>query len=67
MKLDLSWQRLGQLTVKAIGVACGLLTVTLLFVVSWGGSYPSYDPNPPVLIPREGDVWHVGELHTVEW
>ncbi|EIW55703.1 uncharacterized protein TRAVEDRAFT_50191 [Trametes versicolor FP-101664 SS1] len=67
MKLDLSWSRLGQLIVKAIGIACGLLTVVLLFVVSWGGSYPSYDPNPPVLIPRQGDVWHVGELHTVEW
>ncbi|KAI0635179.1 hypothetical protein C8Q77DRAFT_1156507 [Trametes polyzona] len=67
MKLSLLTSRLGKLSVKVIGVACALMALVLLFVVAWGGSYPSYDPNPPILIPRQGDVWHVGELHTVEW
>ncbi|KAI0646317.1 hypothetical protein C8Q79DRAFT_926312 [Trametes meyenii] len=59
--------RVGKYTVKAIGIATAIMGLLLLFAVSWGGSYPSYDPNPPILIPRQGDVWHVGELHTVQW
>lgn len=67
MKLDLSSSQLGKLGVKVIGIASALMALVLLFIVAWGGSYPSYDPNPPILIPRQGDVWHVGEMHTVQW
>ncbi|KAH9849336.1 hypothetical protein C2E23DRAFT_870663 [Lenzites betulinus] len=67
MKLEVLSSRLGKFAIKAIGIGSALMAVVLLFAMAWGGSYPSYDPNPPVLIPRQGDVWHVGELHTVQW
>ncbi|KAH9896878.1 hypothetical protein C8Q73DRAFT_789178 [Cubamyces lactineus] len=67
MKLDFASSRLAKLSVKVVSIAGAVMALVLLFVVAWGGSYPSYDPNPPILIPRQGDVWHVGELHTVQW
>ncbi|KAI0330336.1 hypothetical protein GY45DRAFT_765603 [Cubamyces sp. BRFM 1775] len=67
MKLAFLSSRLGKLSVKAVSIAGAVMALVLLFVVAWGGSYPSYDPNPPILIPRQGDVWHVGEMHTVQW
>ncbi|KAI0826607.1 hypothetical protein BC628DRAFT_1410211 [Trametes gibbosa] len=67
MKLECLSSRLGKLVVKTIGITSALLAVALLFAAAWGPSYPSYDPNPPVLSPKQGEVWHVGELRTVQW
>ncbi|KAI0371962.1 hypothetical protein BV20DRAFT_132429 [Pilatotrama ljubarskyi] len=67
LNFDFVSSRVSKLAVKVVGMAGALMALVLLFVVAWGGSYPSYDPNPPILIPRQGDVWHVGELHTVQW
>ncbi|KAI0777690.1 hypothetical protein BD413DRAFT_640329 [Trametes elegans] len=68
MQLDFALRRkLGKGTVKWISLAGSLLALVLLFVVAWGGAYPSYDPNPPVIFPREGETWRVGEMHTVQW
>ncbi|KAI0653922.1 hypothetical protein C8Q70DRAFT_553279 [Cubamyces menziesii] len=67
MKLNFLSPRLAKLSVKVVSIVGAVMALVLLFVVAWGGSYPSYNPNPPILIPRQDDVWHVGELHTVQW
>ncbi|KAJ2990314.1 hypothetical protein NUW54_g8506 [Trametes sanguinea] len=67
MQLEILSSRVGKLCVKVIALAGAFLALSLLFVVAWGGGYPSYDPNPPILLPKQGEVWHVGELHTVQW
>ncbi|OSD08027.1 hypothetical protein PYCCODRAFT_1473613 [Trametes coccinea BRFM310] len=67
MQFDFLTSRVGKLCVKVISLAGAFLALSLLFVAAWGGGYPSYDPNPPILLPKQGEVWHVGELHTVQW
>ena len=67
MKTDSQPSRLHKLSTRVIASICMFGAVACIVVMAVGGSFPSDQHGTNVVVPRTGDVWQVGELHTVQW
>ncbi|KAI0746788.1 hypothetical protein C8Q80DRAFT_1354900 [Daedaleopsis nitida] len=52
---------------RTAGTLCLFGAIACILLVAIGGAYPSEKHGVRVVVPRTGDVWQVGELHTVQW
>ncbi|RDX54505.1 hypothetical protein OH76DRAFT_972111 [Lentinus brumalis] len=59
--------RLWRITTAAAATLCLAATLACFVVVAVGGAFPSYKRESSIVAPRTGDVWQVGDMHTVQW
>ncbi|KAI0717379.1 hypothetical protein C8T65DRAFT_707215 [Cerioporus squamosus] len=59
--------RLWKITTRAAATLCLVATLACFIVVAVGGAFPSYQRGSSIVAPRTGDVWQVGDMHTVQW
>ena len=67
MKADHRPSRAHKLFTRLVASLCLFGAVACIIVMAVGGSFPSGQRGTNVVVPRTGDVWQVGELHTVQW
>ncbi|KAH9919995.1 uncharacterized protein BXZ73DRAFT_9364, partial [Epithele typhae] len=59
--------RFYKLSTRAVATIVVFGAVACIIVTAVGGAYPEAGHASNVVAPRTGDVWNVGELHTVQW
>lgn len=59
--------RINRLITKIAATVGFVGALACIAVVAIGGAFPAYKHGASIVAPRTGDVWQVGELHTVQW
>ncbi len=60
-------KQVNKIVTRVAGTLCFFGALGCILMVAIGGAFPSSEHGTQIVVPRTGDVWEVGELHTVQW